>query len=163
MISLKKRQEGFTLIELLIVIVVIGILATIVLITYNGIQAKARNAKRVTDLDAIQTQLEAFYTTNGYYPSYADLNSPSWVKTNMPSLEVTALLDPSTTCTQSSSTNCLSSSSTAPTTVGNYDYYPTDSTGSSANCEANDTTCSQYTLSAFLEAGGGLDTKVSLN
>ncbi len=163
MISLKKRQEGFTLIELLIVIVVIGILATIVLITYNGIQAKARNAKRVTDLDAIQTQLEAFYTTNGYYPSYADLNSPSWVKTNMPSLEISALLDPSTTCVQSSSTNCLSNSATPPSAVGNYDYYPTDSTGSAANCEANDTTCSQYTLSAFLEAGGGVDTKVSLN
>jgi len=161
MISLKKRQEGFTLIELLIVIVVIGILATIVLITYNGIQAKARNAKRETDLDAIQTQLEAFYTTSGYYPSFADLNSPTWVKTNMPSLEISALVDPSSTCVQSSSSNCLVNSSTPVTHA--YTYYPEDSSGSSANCEATDTTCSQYTLTATLGAGGGVDTKTSLN
>jgi len=161
MISLKKRQEGFTLIELLIVIVVIGILATIVLITYNGIQAKARNAKRETDLDAIQTQLEAFYTTSGYYPSFADLNSPTWVKTNMPSLEISALVDPSSTCVQSSTTNCLVNSATPVTHA--YTYYPEDSTGSSANCEATDTTCSQYTLTATLGAGGGTITKTSLN
>jgi prepilin-type N-terminal cleavage/methylation domain-containing protein len=33
MISLKKRQSGFTIVELLIVIVVIGILATLVIVT----------------------------------------------------------------------------------------------------------------------------------
>ena len=74
MISLKKRERGFTIVELLIVIVVIGILALLVITTYSGIQAKARNAKRQTDIQAIQTQLEAFFSQNGYYPSLSDMN-----------------------------------------------------------------------------------------
>ncbi len=151
MISLKKRQEGFTIVELLIVIVVIGILAAIVITTYAGIQAKARNAKRQTDLNSVQTNLEAYFQSNGHYPSYADLNSPTWVAANMKSLDLTALLDPSATCVQSSTTNCLVNAATAPTSAGNYDYYPVDSTGSSANCEATDTTCTAYTLTATYE------------
>lgn len=34
----KERQIGFTIVELLIVIVVIGILAAITVVAYNGIQ-----------------------------------------------------------------------------------------------------------------------------
>src|SRR6202012_2031172 len=107
MISLKKRNlgnRGFTIVELLIVIVVIGILALLVITTYSGIQAKARNAKRQTDIQAIQTQLEAFFSQNGYYPSLTDINQgtsattnadSTWVTTNMKSLDQTALSDPS--------------------------------------------------------------------
>ena len=62
MISLKKRNQGFTIVELLIVIVVIGILALLVITTYSGIQAKARNSKRSSDVATIQTQLEAFFS-----------------------------------------------------------------------------------------------------
>lgn len=36
------RRNGFTIVELLIVIVVIGILATITIVSYNGIQDRAR-------------------------------------------------------------------------------------------------------------------------
>jgi prepilin-type N-terminal cleavage/methylation domain-containing protein len=39
------RQRGFTIVELLIVIVIIGVLASIVIIAYNGIQDQARAAK----------------------------------------------------------------------------------------------------------------------
>src|ERR1700761_1040219 len=95
MISLKKRNKGFTIVELLIVIVVIGILALLVITTYSGIQQKARNAKRQTDIQSVQTQLEAFYSQNGYYPSLTDMNSSSWLGTNMKSLDQNALIDPS--------------------------------------------------------------------
>src|SRR6185437_12524563 len=94
MISLKKRQQGFTIVELLIVIVVIGILAALVITTYAGIQAKARNSKRQTDIQSVQTQLEAYFQTNGNYPSYANLSSSSWVTSNMKSLDTGALTDP---------------------------------------------------------------------
>ena len=61
----KRDQKGFTIVELLIVIVVIGILAALVVTTYAGIQSKARDSKRQTDIQSLQTQIEAFYANKG--------------------------------------------------------------------------------------------------
>lgn len=141
MISLKKRNQGFTIVELLIVIVVIGILALLVITTYSGIQAKARNAKRQTDVASLQTQLEAFFSQNGYYPSLADLNSSSWLSTNMKSLDQNALIDPSNP-TQSKTL-------VAAPAAKSYAYAVSDSSGNS--CESTDTNCAQYTLTATYE------------
>ncbi|HWT55423.1 MAG TPA: type II secretion system protein [Candidatus Microsaccharimonas sp.] len=77
MISLNKQSKGFTIVELLIVIVVIGILAGLVITTYNGIQQKARNTERTTDLKTFQSQLEAYYANKGFYPSNANLGTTS--------------------------------------------------------------------------------------
>ena len=141
MISLKKRSQGFTIVELLIVIVVIGILALLVITTYSGIQAKARNAKRQSDIASLQTQMEAFFSQNGYYPSNADMNSASWLTTNMKSLDQNALIDPSNT-TQSKTLALTAAAKT-------YAYAPLNSAGTS--CEATDTTCATYTLTATFE------------
>lgn len=141
MISLKKRNQGFTIVELLIVIVVIGILALLVITTYSGIQAKARNSKRQTDVASLQTQIEAFFSQNGYYPSLTDMNSASWLTTNMKSLDQNALIDPSNP-TQSKTLV------TAPV-AKSYSYAVTDS--ADASCEATDTNCAKYTLTATYE------------
>ncbi len=45
-----KAEQGFTLVELLIVIVVIAILAAIVISTFAGVQARARDTERQTDV-----------------------------------------------------------------------------------------------------------------
>lgn len=50
----RYKESGFTIVELLIVIVVIAILAAIVLVTYNGIQNSAREAKIDADLAQIE-------------------------------------------------------------------------------------------------------------
>src|SRR5579871_4914713 len=107
MISLRKQNKGFTIVELLIVIVVIGILALLVITTYSGIQAKARNAKRQSDIAALQTQLEAFFASNGYYPSLGDMNNPTWVSGHMKSLDIQAMVDPSSNCDPTGSSGCL--------------------------------------------------------
>ena len=71
----KISKKGFTLIELLVVIAVIGLLASIVMISMNSIRAKARDVKRLSDLKQIQTALEMYYDAVGQYPRY-DTGSP---------------------------------------------------------------------------------------
>lgn len=63
------RRHGFTIVELLIVIVVIAILATISVVGYSGIQKKARDAKRVRDIQSIASALKMHYTDKGSYPT----------------------------------------------------------------------------------------------
>jgi len=54
-----KQQNGFTIVELLIVIVVIGILAAITIVAYNGIQQKAKIASATSDLVALNRAIQA--------------------------------------------------------------------------------------------------------
>lgn len=62
-----RRQSGFTIVELLIVIVVIAILATISVVAYNGIQQRARDNIRKSDLATIEKALELLYIDHGKY------------------------------------------------------------------------------------------------
>ena len=62
------RQKGFTLIELLVVISIIGLLSSIVLTSVNSARAKARDARRIADLNQIRTALEFYFDANGFYP-----------------------------------------------------------------------------------------------
>lgn len=149
MISFKKaRSSGFTIVELLIVIVVIGILAALVIVTYNGIQQKARDTERKTDINAIHGQLEAYNAQNGKYPTRANVNDATWRGTNMKGLDPTALRDP----------NGDADSLEAATDANDYGYAPTP-----ANCDnGGGGDCTGYALSATLEAGGTY-TKNALN
>jgi len=60
--------KGFTLVELIIVIVVIAILATIGVISYNGIQANARDTKIRAAAEHVQDALEIYIAQNGRRP-----------------------------------------------------------------------------------------------
>jgi len=63
-----KQQQGFTLIELLVVISIISLLSSVVLASVNSARARARDARRITDLKEIQKALELYYDANGSYP-----------------------------------------------------------------------------------------------
>lgn len=63
-----NKAFGFTIVELLIVIVIIGILAALVIVAYNGIQARARDTTRTTDMRNIRSALAAYNADNSAYP-----------------------------------------------------------------------------------------------
>jgi len=52
-----------------VVIAIIGLLASIVLVSLNSARGKARGVRRVADLRQIQTALEMYYDTNNSYPN----------------------------------------------------------------------------------------------
>lgn len=63
MTGIKNRGQGFSVIEMLIVIVVIAILATLVIISWTGIQQKARVAVAQDDMHAVAQSAEVFRVT----------------------------------------------------------------------------------------------------
>lgn len=72
-----RQSSGFTIVELLIVIVVIGILAAITIVAYNGIQGRAQDTTRLSDISRIQKALELYKIDKGVYPN-ANPDPNSW-------------------------------------------------------------------------------------
>ncbi len=65
-----KKQGGFSLVELLIVVAIIILLATISVIALNDQRAKARDAKRTSDVRQIRTALEFYHSDEDQYPVF---------------------------------------------------------------------------------------------
>ena len=59
------KQKGFTLIELLVVIAIISLLASIIFVGVGTMRAKARDARRISDMNQIRTALVMYNTTYG--------------------------------------------------------------------------------------------------
>lgn len=65
-----KNKYGFTIVELLVVIVVVGVLASIVTIAYSGISQRAENNKTISAVNQIVKLLVNYKElNNGNYPS----------------------------------------------------------------------------------------------
>jgi general secretion pathway protein G len=62
---MKKQDEGFTLIELLIVIVILGILATVVVFSVRGITDNSRDNACDTDQRTMEVAVEAYFAQEG--------------------------------------------------------------------------------------------------
>lgn len=138
------KQKGFTIVELLIVIVVIGILATLVIVTFSGIQQKGRDSQRRTDINAVASHVSAYYADKGYYPTRADLNTASWRATNAKGLDPEALKDPKAT----------SADIQAATSATAYSYVAAGTSCDNAQPSSETNACDSYTLTATLEGGG---------
>lgn len=66
----KLLRGGFTIVELLIVIVIIGIIATITIATYNGVTRRANNAATTSALNDFAKQAQIYaMDADGKYPT----------------------------------------------------------------------------------------------
>ena len=63
-----KNKNGFTLIELLVVVAIIGILASIILVSISNVRSRGRDAKRMAEVSSLQPALEMYYNIKGEYP-----------------------------------------------------------------------------------------------
>lgn len=83
MSGLKQRisQAGFTIVELLVVITVIGILASIGVVSYNGAQQSARNSARLAAVEQLREVVDVALTKKTPLEVRATLNlSSSWYR-----------------------------------------------------------------------------------
>lgn len=100
------KQTGFTIVELLIVIVVIGILAAITIVAYNGIQTRAENTKTTQAVAQYVKAILSYSAINGMYP----------VETGYPCL---GAYPPATPCGAFAGGNCFGTGYT--TTLASFD------------------------------------------
>ena len=72
--TIYNPKSAFTIVELLVVIVVIGILATITMVSYTGITQKATDVTIESDLSNSRKALQLYQVTYDSYPTTLDVN-----------------------------------------------------------------------------------------
>ncbi|MEX2977485.1 type II secretion system major pseudopilin GspG [Serratia fonticola] len=65
----QQRQRGFTLLEIMVVIVILGILASLVVPNLMGNKEKADHQKVVSDIVALESALDMYKLDNSRYPT----------------------------------------------------------------------------------------------
>lgn len=149
-LSKPRSQSGFTIIELLVVIVIIGILLVLIISTRAGVQRSERDTERQRDIKELHIELEAFYEQNQRYPTLDDLNDSKWRSEHMKGFDEESFRDPLNDSTKIA----------AKPAANSYAYTVTSAKGTA--CDDQKNPCTQYTLTATLEAGGTF-TKNNLN
>jgi len=67
--SAQKARQGFTLVELMVVIVIIGLLATVVAINVLPAQGKAQLTKARSDISTLEQAIETYRLDNLAFPT----------------------------------------------------------------------------------------------
>lgn len=139
------NKRGFTLIELLVVVAIIGILASIVMVSLSGARAKARDSKRISDIKSIQLALSLYYSDYGMYPKniYALTSAGAAPDNGLAGNYLPAVpADPSgsVSCTSGSEASCYK--------------YVAMKASATASCNATTRVPISYHLGAVLENSG---------
>jgi len=64
-----RKQQGFTLLEVMVVIVILGILASMVVPNLMGNKDKADVQKAISDIVALENSLDMYKLDNSIYPT----------------------------------------------------------------------------------------------
>jgi prepilin-type N-terminal cleavage/methylation domain-containing protein len=107
----RSGKGGFTLIEMLVVIAIIAILTGIIITGLVGSRAKARDAKRASDLSQIALAIEQYFDRCDQYPANITASDLTTINTGCP-----------TSPSQVSLANFISKIPTDPSSVASYGY-----------------------------------------
>lgn len=117
-----NESRGFTLIELLVVTAIIGILASMVLVSLGSARVKARDTRRIMDLRQVTLGLEFYLDRYRHYPpiSGATTAEQRWQK-------LRECLEAQPICADNEdSFQIMPAVPQDPTGVNSYDYAPDD-------------------------------------
>jgi prepilin-type N-terminal cleavage/methylation domain-containing protein len=78
--EVEKQDKGFTLVELLIVIVILGILATVTVFAVSGITQQADENACLNEVATVETAIEAYNVGENGYPADLTALSPDYLK-----------------------------------------------------------------------------------
>jgi general secretion pathway protein G len=63
------RKSGFTLVEIMVVVVIIGLLATLAVFNIIGSGNEARKTATIAQISNIEQALEMYHLNNGFFPT----------------------------------------------------------------------------------------------
>lgn len=80
MLTLRRRsciqqQRAFTLVEILIVVIILGILATVIIALFNNTSADAGKASLRDNLRSMRSQIQFYLAQHGNYPALSTFES----------------------------------------------------------------------------------------
>jgi len=121
-------SHAFTIVELLIVIAIIGVVSTLGVIGFNGVQKDARDKARDSQTTIIANALEKYYDDNNEYPSVALMTSQNvdLIKQKLKISDSTVLKFP-----QASTASSIATSNPSPTQLA----YSANTSDSSKNTQ----------------------------
>lgn len=67
--NVQDKQRGFTLLEIMVVIVILGVLASLVVPNLMGNKEKADKQKAISDIVALENALDMYKLDNHRYPT----------------------------------------------------------------------------------------------
>lgn len=153
-----KYKNGFTLIEVAVTVAIIGVLATLTIVTFTNQQTKARDSVRSSKATIIADSLEKYYSEHQEYPSvramlntYGD-NTGDAVASRLSLNEKSILVMPQAT---SGVSNSLVGSLDSSDSIA----YVAKSTVGNDNCQTSaQGGCDEFTLSYKKESDGSIVT-----
>lgn len=146
-----RGQAGFSNLELVVLAAVAIVLGALVGVSYGSVKQKSHDTERKNDITSLAAQADEYQALSGKYPTPAQLSNPAFMKANLKIFDASILQDP---LWQKSNAYCSGGGQPRLETTlaphrGCYGYAV-----SPESCDNQDETCTSYTLTARLEAGG---------